>query len=74
MMIRVWSVMLRDVRNLGGRETLSSMRDGICVCVAVLVAVVALVVAVLVVAVGVVVLVIVARVLRGLCIGEVEVV
>ena len=35
--------MVRDVevvRILGGREMLSSMRDGICVCVAVVVAVV----------------------------------
>ena len=66
------------VQSHGGREMLSSMRDGICVCVAVVVVVVALMVAVgvvvLVVAVGVVVLVIVVRVLRELCIGVVEVV
>ena len=69
---------VEGVRSLGGRETLSSMRDGICVCVAVVVVVVALMVAVgvvvLVVAVGVLVLVIVVRVLRELCIGVVEVV
>ena len=70
---------VEGVQSLGGRETLSSMRDRICVCVAVMVVVVvALMVAVgvevLVVAVGVVVLVIVVRVLRGLCIGVVEVV
>ena len=67
-----------DVQSLDGIETLSSMRDGICVCLAVVVVVVALMVAVgvvvLVVAVGVVVLMIVVRVLRGLCIGVVEVV
>ena len=62
------------VQSLGGRETLSSMRDGICVCVAVVVVVVALIVAVSVVAVGGVVLVIVVRVLRELCAGMVEVV
>ena len=62
------------VRSLGGRETLSSMRDGICVCVAVVVMVVVLIVIVSVVAVGGVVLVIVLRVLRELCAGVVEVV
>ena len=62
------------VRSLGGRETMSSMRDGICVCVAVVVVVVVLIVAVSVVAVGGVVLVIVLRVLRELCAGVVEVV
>ena len=65
---------VEGVQSLGGREMLSSMRDGICSCVAVVVAVVALMVPVLMVAVGVVVLVIVVRVLRGLCIGVVEVV
>ena len=72
--------MVRDVevvRTLGGREMLSSMRDGICVCVAVVVAVVVaalmitLGVVLLMVAVGVVALVIVVRVL---CIGVVGVV
>ena len=62
------------VRSLGGRETMSSMRDEICVCVAVVVVVVVLIVAVSVVAVGGVVLVIVVRVLRELCAGVVEVV
>ena len=69
--------MVSDVegrRNLGGRETLSSMRNGSCVCVALVVVVVMLIVAVLVVAVGGVVLVIVVRVLRELCAGVVEVV
>ena len=69
--------MVSDVEgmwSLGGRETLSSMRDGICVCVAVVVMVVVLIVAVSVVAVGGVVLVIVVRVLRELCAGVVEVV
>ena len=69
---------VEGVLSLGGRETLSSMRVEICVCVAVVVVVVALMVVVgvvvLVVAVGVVVLVIVVRVLRELCIGMVEVV
>ena len=73
---------VEGVPGLGGRETLSSMRVEICVCVAMVVVVVALMVVmglvvgvvVLVVAVGVVVLVIVVRVLRELCIGMVEVV
>ena len=69
---------VEGVQSLGRRETLSSMRDGICVCVAVVAVVVTLMVAVgvmvLVVVVGVVVLVIVVRVLRELCIGVVEVV
>ena len=72
--------MVRDVGgvwSLGGRETLSSMRDGICVCVAVVVVValmLAVGVVVLMVVVGVLVLVTVVRVLRELCIGVVEVV
>ena len=69
---------VEGVQSLSGRETLSSMRDRICVCVCV--AVVAVVVAlmvpvgvvVLVVVVGVVVLVIVVRVLRELFAGVVE--
>ena len=65
------------VHSMGGIETLSSMRDGICICVAVVVVVVALMVVVgvvvLVVAVGVAMLVIVVRVLRELCVGVVEV-
>ena len=65
---------VEGVRSLGGRETLSSMRDGICACVAVVLVVVALIVAVSLVATGGVVLVIVARVLRKLCAGMVEVV
>ena len=66
---------VEGVRSLGKRETLSSMRYGICVCVAVVVVLMVVVgVVVLVVAVGVVVLVIVLRVLRELCIGVVEVV
>ena len=60
------------VWSLGGTEISSSMRDGVCACVAVVV--VALIEAVgvvgLMVAVGVVVLVIVVRVF---CIGAVEV-
>ena len=66
---------VEGVRSLGGRETLSSMRDGICVCVVLVVValMVAVGVVVLVVAVGVVVLVIVGRVLREFCIGVVEV-
>ena len=64
---------VEGVRSLGGRETLSSMRDGICVCVAVVVLMVAVGVVVLGVAVGVAVLVIVVRVLRELFIGVVEV-
>ena len=67
---------VEGVQSLGRRETLSSMRDGICVCVAVVAAVVTLMVAVgvmvLVVVVGVVVLVIVVRVLRELFAGVVE--
>ena len=60
---------VEGVRSLGGRVTLSSMRDAICVCAAVVVVVVvalmvAMGVVVLVVGVGVVVLVIVVRVLR----------
>ena len=66
------------VHSLGGTETLSSMRDGICISVVVMVVVVALMVVVgvvvLVVAVGVAMLVIVVRVLRELCVGVVEVV
>ena len=65
---------VEGVRSLGGRETLSSMRDGICVCVAVVMVVVALMISMLMVAVGIVALVIVVRVLRELCIGWVEVV
>ena len=64
---------VEGVWSLGGRETLSSMRDGIFVCVAVVMVVVALVISMLVVAVGVVALVIVVRALRELCIGVVEV-
>ena len=60
---------VEGVQSLGGRETLSSMRDRICVCVCV--AVVAVVVA-LMVPVGVVVLVVVVRVLRELFAGVVE--
>ena len=37
---------VKGVRSLGGTETLSFMRDGICVCVVVVVLVVALMVAV----------------------------
>ena len=65
---------VEGVWSLGGRETLSSMRDGIFVCVAVVMVVVALMISMLVVAVGIVTLVIVVRVLRELCIGVVEVV
>ena len=65
---------VEGVQSLGGREMLSSMRDGICVCVAVVVLMVAVGVWVLMVAVGVVVLVIVVRVLTELCVGVVEVV
>ena len=62
---------VEGVQSLGGREMLSTMRDGICSCVVVVVVVVvALMVPVLVVAVGVVLV----RVLRGLCIGIMEVV
>ena len=65
---------VEGVQSLGGREMLSSMRDGICVCVATVV-VVALMVAVrlvvLMVVVGVVVFVIVVRIL---CLGLVGVV
>ena len=69
---------VEGVWSLGGTEISSSMRDGVCACVAVVVVavvvVVALIVAVgvvgLMVAVGVVVLVIVVRVF---CIGAVEV-
>ena len=76
---------IEGVRSLGGKETLSSMRNGTCVCVMVMVVVVALMVAVgivvLVVVAGVVVLVIVVRelctrvveVVGILCIGAVEV-
>ena len=77
--------MVRDVdgvRSLGGREMLSSMRDGICIFVAVVVAalMVAVGVVVLMVAVGVVALVIVVKVscigvvgvVGVLCIGVVE--
>ena len=75
---------IEGVRGLGGREMSNSMRDRICICVAVVV-VVALIVAVgvvvLMVVVGVVVLVIVVRiwctgvvgVVGVLCIGVVEV-
>ena len=67
---------VEGVWSLGRRQMLSSMRDGICACVMVVVVVVALIVVVgvvvLVVAVGVVVLVIVVRVLRELFIGLVE--
>ena len=70
---------VEGVWSLGGTEISSSMRDGVCACVAVVVVavvvvVVALMVAVgvvgLMVALGVVVLVIVVRVF---CIGAVEV-
>ena len=56
---------VEGVWSLAGRETLTSMRDGIYVCVAVVVVVV-LTVAVSVVVVGDVVFVIVVRVLREL--------
>ena len=65
---------VEGVQSLDGREMLSSMRDGICVCVVVVVLMVAVGVWVLMVAVGVVVLVIVVRVLTELCVGVVEVV
>ena len=64
---------IEGVRSLGGREILSFIRDGIFVCVAVVVVValmVAMGVVVLMVAVGIVVLVIVVRVS---CIGVVGV-
>ena len=75
---------IEGVRGLGGREMSNSMRDGICICVAVVVVValmVAVGVVVLMVVVGVVVLVIVVRiwctgvvgVVGVLCIGVVEV-
>ena len=76
---------IEGVQGLGCREMSNSMRDGICICVAVVVVVVALMVAVgvvvLMVVVGVMVLVIVVRVLCTgvvgvvgvLCIGAVEV-
>ena len=75
---------IEGVRGLGGREMSNSMRDGICICVAVVVVValmVAVGVVVLMVVVKVVVLVIVVRVLCTgvvgvvgvLCIGAVEV-
>ena len=63
---------VEGVRSLGGREMLSSMRNEICVFVAVVVVVV--VVVALMVAVRVVVLVIVVKVLRELCIGVADVV
>ena len=66
--------MVSDVEAMltqGGREMLSSMRDGICDCV--MVVVVALV-GVLMIVVGVVVLVIVVSVSRVLCIRVVDVV
>ena len=63
---------VESVWSLGGRVMLSSMRDGICNCMAVVVVIVMLIVAVSVVAVGGVLLVIVERVLRKLCAGVVE--
>ena len=69
---------IEGVQSLGGRELLSSMRDGICVCVAVVVVAlmvsVGVEVGVLMVPLGVVVLVIVVRILRELCVGVVKVV
>ena len=57
---------VEGVWSLAGRETLTSMRNGVYVCVAVVVVVVVLTVAVSVVVVGDVVFVIVVRVLREL--------
>ena len=61
---------VEGVWSLGGTEISSSMRDGVCACVAVVVVAVVVGVVGLMVAVGVVVLVIVVRVF---CIGAVEV-
>ena len=66
---------IEGVQSLGGREMLRSIRDGICVCVVVVLVVVAFMVAkrvvVLMVVVGTVMLV---MVVRGSCIGVVGVV